>query len=155
VFFHHLRELFKIKGTQPYEHRASINFANKEVLKAIETIVAEMCEVFKSSPYFHIGGNEADLAYAHQHPDFKAAFEKHGLGEKGQWQLYRYFLIQMNEIVRRQGKQMIVWEGFYRDPSSKFQIPKDVIVMEYECKQGLIKPLLVRPKSSVGSDYSL
>lgn len=126
-------ELFKIKGTQPYEHHASINFANKEVLKAIETIVAEMCEVFKSSPYFHIGGDEADLAYAHQHPDFKAAFEKHDLGEKGQWQLYRYFLIQMNEIVRRQGKQMIVWEGFHRDPSSKFQIPKDVIVMEYEC----------------------
>jgi hexosaminidase len=126
-------ELFKIKGTKPYEHHASINFANPAVLQAVDTLVGEICDVFASSPYFHIGGDEADLAFAHQHPDFQAAFKQFGLGEKGQGQLYRHFLIQMDEIVRKHGKQMIVWEGFHRDPKSQFQIPKDVIVMEYEC----------------------
>ena len=126
-------ELFKIRGTKPYEHHATINFANAEVLRAVETIVGEMCAVFRSSPYFHIGGDEADFIFAHQHPEFQAAFRSFELGEKGQWQLYRHFLIQMNQIVRKQGKQMIVWEGFHREPDSKFQIPKDVIVMEYEC----------------------
>ena len=126
-------ELFKIQGTKPYEHHATINFANPDVLRAVDTIVGEMCDVFRSSPYFHIGGDEADFVFAGQHPDFQAAFRKFGLGEQGQWQLYRHFLIQMNEIVKKHGKQMIVWEGFHRDPDSPFQIPKDVIVMEYEC----------------------
>ena len=126
-------DLFKIKGTKPYEHHATINFADPKVLKAVETIVGEMCDVFKSSPYFHIGGDEADFAFAHQHPDFQAAFKRFDLGDKGQWQLYRRFLLQMNEIVKRRGKRMIVWEGFHRDPESQFQIPKDVTVMEYEC----------------------
>ncbi len=126
-------ELFKIEGTKPYEHHATINFANPDVLRAVDTIVGEMCDVFRSSPYFHIGGDEADFVFAHQHPDFQAAFKKFGLDEQGQWQLYRHFLIQMDEIVKKRGKQMIVWEGFHRDPDSQFQIPQDVIVMEYEC----------------------
>lgn len=126
-------DLFKIEGTKPYEHHATINFADAKVLQAVETIVGEMCDVFKSSPYFHIGGDEADFAFAHQHPVFQAAFKRFNLGEKGQWQLYRRFLLQMNEIVKRHGKRMIVWEGFHRDHESQFQIPKDVTVMEYEC----------------------
>ena len=126
-------ELFKIKGTKPYEHHASINYANGDVIKAVDTLVGEICDVFRATPYFHIGGDEADVAFAHQHPEFKAAFKKYALGAKGQWQLYRHFLIQMNKIVRKRGKRMIVWEGFHRDPRSQFQIPKDVIVMEYEC----------------------
>lgn len=126
-------ELFKIHGTKPYEHHATINFANAKVLKAVDTLVGEICDVFRATPYFHIGGDEADFAFAHQHAEFQAAFKKYGLGAQGQWQLYRHFLIQMNQIVRKRGKQMIVWEGFHRDPRSQFQIPKDVLVMEYEC----------------------
>ena len=126
-------ELFQVRGTKPYDHHATINFANAKVLKAVDTLVGEICDVFRATPYFHIGGDEADFALVHQHAEFQAAFKKHGLGAKGQWQLYRHFLIQMNEIVRKRGKQMIVWEGFHRDPKSKFQIPRNVIVMEYEC----------------------
>ncbi len=126
-------DLFKIKGTQPYEHHATINFASERVLAALDTLVGEMCAVFKATPYFHIGGDEADFEFAHQHPDFKAAFARHGLSERGQRQLYRLFLIQMNDIVKRHGKRMLVWEGFHPDPASKFQIPADVTVMEYEC----------------------
>jgi N-acetyl-beta-hexosaminidase len=116
-----------------YEHHATINLADPKVLQAVETIVGEMCDVFQSSPYFHIGGDEADFAFAHQHPDLQAAFKRFNLGEKGQWQLYRRLLLQMSEIVKRRGRQMIVWEGFHRDRESQFQIPKDVTVMEYEC----------------------
>ena len=103
-------ELFKIRGTKPYEHHASIDFARDDVLRAVETIVGEMCDVFRSSPYFHIGGDEADLAFAHQNADFQAAFKKYNL--PNQHQLYRKFVADMNEIVKRHGKRMIVWEGF-------------------------------------------
>lgn len=123
-------ELFKIKGTKPYEHHASINFVNDKVLAALDTIIGEMCDVFRASPYFHIGGDEADIAFAHQHPEFQAAMKETGL--TNQWQLYRRFLVRMNETVKQRGKQMIVWEGFHREPKSQVQIPKDIIVMVYE-----------------------
>lgn len=125
-----LPDLFLIKGTKPYEHHASINFAKEEVMQAIATIVGEMCDVFRSSPYFHIGGDEADLEFAHQNADFQAAFKKHNL--PNQHQLYRKLVADMDAIVKRQGKQMIVWEGFTREPNAPVQIPKDVIVMAYE-----------------------
>ena len=38
----------------------------------------------------------------------------------------------MDEIVKKHGKQMIVWEGFGRH--GKVPIPKDVIVMTYEIR---------------------
>ena len=127
-----MRDLFMIKGTKPYEHHASINFAKAEVMQALETIVGEMCEVFKSSPYFHIGGDEADLAFANQNEDFKAAFAKYNL--PNQHQLYRKFVADMNDIVKKHGKQTMVWEGFGREADSPIQIPKDVIVMAYEMR---------------------
>jgi len=125
-------DLFLIKGTKPYEHHASINFVKDDVMKAVATIVGEMCEVFKSTPYFHIGGDEADLALAHGNAEFQAAFKKHNL--PNQHQLYRKFVVDMNEIVKRNGKKMIVWEGFGREADSPVQIPKDIIVMEYEIR---------------------
>ena len=127
-----LPDLFLIKGTKPYVHHASINFAKDEVMQAVATIVGEMCEVFKSSPYFHIGGDEADLAFANQNEDFQAAFKKFNL--PNQHQLYRKFVCDMNEIVKKNGKQMIVWEGFGRERNSPVQIPKGIIVMAYEIR---------------------
>lgn len=123
-------ELFVIKGTKPYEHHASINFVRDDVMRAVATIVGEMCEVFKSSPYFHIGGDEADLALAAQNADFQAAMKKYGL--PNQHELYRRFLGQMDEIVKKQGKRMIVWEGFGR--GGKVPVPKDILVMAYEIR---------------------
>lgn len=125
-------DLFKIKGTKPYEHHATINFANPEVLKAVGTIIGEMCAVFKSSPYFHIGGDEADIAFVAQHPDFKKLIAQYGLSRNPEHELYRRFLGQINEVVEKRGKRMLVWEGFSRDPESRFPIPKDVAVMVFE-----------------------
>jgi len=134
-----MHDLFPIKGTKPYESHASIDFVKDEVLRAIETIVGEMCEVFQSTPYFHIGGDEADLQLAGQNVDFKAAMKKYKL--PNQYELYRRFLGQMDEIVKKHGKQMIVWEGFGRD--GIVPVPKDILVMSYEIRfympQDLVK----------------
>lgn len=125
-------DLFKIKGTKPYEHHATIDFANDKVLSAVDTLIGEMCEVFHSSPYFHMGGDEADIALADQHPDFQAAFKEYGLPDHSQQEIFRLFIRQVDEMVKRRGKRLIVWEGFGRDPVSKFPIPNDVLVMEFE-----------------------
>ncbi len=126
------RDFWMIRGTKPYEHHASINFARDEVIQACATIIGEMCQVFKSSPYFHIGGDEADYVFADQNEQFQAAFKQLGLGNKGQHELYRRFLGLMDAAVKKNGKRTIVWEGFGAEPTSKFPIPKDVLVMVYE-----------------------
>lgn len=125
-------DLFLIKGTKPYEHGSTVNFANDAVLAALDKLVGEISDVFKSSPYFHIGGDEADYQYADQHPDFQAAFTKYGLKGAAQHQIYRHFVNEMNGIVKRHGKQTVVWEGFGREPDSPFPIDKDILVMAYE-----------------------
>jgi len=141
-----LPDLFKIRGTKPYEHHASINFAKPEVMQAVATVVGEMCAVFKSSPYFHIGGDEADLAFAAQNAQFQAAFQKYNL--PNQHQLYRKFVVDMNQIVKQHGKQMIVWEGFGREAKSPVAIPKDIIVMAYEIR-------FYKPEALVADGYKV
>lgn len=125
-------DFWMIRGTKPYEHHASINFAKDDVIEGCATIIGEMCSVFKSSPFFHIGGDEADYVFADQNADFQKAFKKLGLGGKGQHEMYRRFLVLMDAAVKKNGKRTIVWEGFGAEPDSKFPIPKDVIVMVYE-----------------------
>jgi len=135
-------DLFKISGTKPYEHHATINFANDKVIAAVETLVGEVCDVFQTSPYFHMGGDEADIANADQHPDFKEAINKYGLPPGSQQEIFRHFIGQVNEMVRKRNKQLIVWEGFGRNEASKFPIPKDVVVMEFESAYYLPTDLL-------------
>lgn len=125
-------DLFKIGGTKPYEHHATVNFANAKVLEALNTIIGEACEIFASSPYFHMGGDEADISLADQHPDFQSAFQELGLPPKSQQEIFRRFIGQIQESVEKRGKQLIVWEGFGRNPASKFPISKRVLVMEFE-----------------------
>jgi hexosaminidase len=96
--------------------------------KVADTLVGEVCDVFKSTPYYHIGGDEVDWsAWAHcKHcSDYR---KQHGI--ENDEDLYRHFLVRMNEIVKKHGKQMIVWEGF--KVGGKSTVPKDVIVMEFE-----------------------
>ncbi|MBS1700799.1 MAG: family 20 glycosylhydrolase [Armatimonadetes bacterium] len=125
-------ELFKIAGTKPYEHGSTINFANPKAVEAVGTLIGEVCDVFKSSPYFHMGGDEADMTYADQNADFQAAFKQLDLPPKSQGELFRHFIGQVDDMVKKRGKQLIAWEGFTRNPDSKFPIPKDVLVMEFE-----------------------
>lgn len=141
-------DFWMIRGTKPYEHHASINFAREEVIQACATIIGEMCQVFKSSPFFHIGGDEADYVFADQNEHFQKAFKKLRLGDKGQHEMYRRFLVLMDEAVKKNGKRTLVWEGFGREPNSKFPIPKDVTVMVYENR-------FYQPNDLVADDYTI
>ncbi len=147
-------DLFKIKGTKPYEHHGTINFVNKGVLKAIDTLVGEVCEIFKTSPYFHMGGDEADISLVDQHPDFQSAFSQLGLPPKSQQELFRRFIVQVDEMVKQRGKQLIVWEGFGRDKQSRFAIPKDVLVMEFENAYYLPNDLLADGYKVVNASWT-
>ncbi len=110
------------------DHHATLNFANVRTLEALDTLLAEVAEVFSTSPYIHIGGDEADLTRVAESPDFQAAFAREHVS--GAHELYVRFLIRMNESVKRLGKRTLVWEGFGPDVGAS--VPKDITVVAYE-----------------------
>lgn len=130
-------EIFAIQDTitNPW----IINMGKEEVYSAIDTLIGELVPIFNSSPYFHIGGDEAIFTSVEKDPDVLSFIDAHNL-EKDVHELYRYFLVKLNEIVKSHGKQMCVWEGF--GPNGKVVIPKDIIVYEFETNRYLPNELI-------------
>jgi hexosaminidase len=130
-------EIFAIKAID--ENPWIVNMGKEEVYSAIDDIIGEITSVFKATPYIHIGGDEAIFHKSEEDPHVKAYMKKHNLGEDIH-ELYRHFLVRVNDIVRKYNKQMCVWEGFGRE--GKVQIPKNIIVFEFETNRYLPNELV-------------
>ncbi|MBP3300342.1 MAG: family 20 glycosylhydrolase [Clostridia bacterium] len=90
----------------------------EETYALYEKIIAEVLELFPKGRYFHMGGDElefADLAHKRPHSlchwtvcsKCKEFRKKHGL--KDRTEQYYYFANRINEIVKRHGRQMMMW----------------------------------------------
>ena len=106
-----------------------INITNEKVYTALDQIIAEVAEVFYNSPFIHMGADEAKLDLYKNVTEVESFMKKNKLGEDIH-ELYRYFIVRINEIVKKYNKQMLVWEGFRKE--GKIKIPKDIIVFEFE-----------------------
>ncbi len=104
----------------------------------METLIGEMCEVFRATPHFHIGADESERLAWKSCPHCRARMAAEGLANEEE--LYRYFLIRLNEMVKKHGKQTIVWEGFA--PGGMLKVPTDVAVMVFESDYHLAPDLL-------------
>jgi hexosaminidase len=91
------------------------------------TIIGEMCEVFKSSPYFHFGADEPRLDRCSASPSYKAFMVKNKL--KDDYDLYCYFIVEMDKIVKKNGRKSLVWGDFHAPGSPSATVPKDVTVI--------------------------
>ena len=130
-------EVFALEDTA--ENKWIINMGSEEAYEAIAKISKEMMDVFQASPYFHIGGDEAYFHKVMDDPKVKAYVKKQGI-KNDVHELYRHFLIRMNEMIKANGKQMCVWEGF--GPEGEIEIPKDIIVFEFETNRYLPDQLI-------------
>lgn len=102
-----------------------INVANEAIYPVLDTLVGEICDVFKSSPYFHIGGDECYWYNFEQTDDYKEVMKR--AGHKATGDLFAAFLNRMNAIVKKHGRKTICWEGF--NPGRA--VDKDIIVMAW------------------------
>lgn len=107
---------------------STINFVNQETCRAVDTIISEMCDVFQAAPYFHIGSDECNKQGLAEDSEFQEAMKISGLSNVEE--LYRKFIVDRNETVKKLGKQTIVWEGFQR--GGEVDVPRDVLVMSFE-----------------------
>ena len=122
-----------------------INIANEKVYEALDQIIAEVADVFYNSPFIHMGADEANLGLYKNVKEVKSFMNKNKLGDDVH-ELYRYFIVRINEIVKKYDKQMLVWEGFRKE--GKIQIPKDIIVFEFET-------LYNHPKNLIEDGYTI
>ena len=104
-----------------------MNMSNEALYPALDTIIGEMCDVFKSSPYFHIGSDEVTSGRLSLHSGYKAFMEKHGLKNDGE--LADHFVREVCAMVKKHGKKAIKWEGLANFAT------KDVIIMCWDKQQ--------------------
>lgn len=125
-------EIFGIQG--PNGLLGCINFASETTREAVKTLIDEALNIFKSTPYYHMGGDEAYYGGASNDPAFQAAYARLGVpaNDSSNEEVFRDFIAFINDYVKLKGKQLIVWEGFGRRPNAKVQIPKDILIINWE-----------------------
>jgi hexosaminidase len=124
-----VRALPDVFGLRDWQRNEGVlNIGREAVYDALAHLVGEVCDVFRSSPFFHIGGDEVWLAHVADDPDVQAYLRAHDLADVEE--LYRHFLVRMHGIVARHGKRTLVWEGFA--PGGNVEIPRDVVVLAWE-----------------------
>ena len=99
-----------------------INLANEGIYPVLDTIVGELCAVFASSPYVHIGGDECQWAEFEKR---KEAIGHMATNRLTTGALFARFINRMNAIVKKHGRCTICWSGF--EPG--MPVDKDIIVM--------------------------
>ncbi|MEI7900418.1 MAG: family 20 glycosylhydrolase [bacterium] len=124
-----------------------MNMASEEIYPALDTIIGEMCDVFKSSPYFHIGSDEVSMGRVTLSPGFKAFMEKHGLTSDDD--LANYFIARVNEIVKKHGKKTIKWEGLGNEAA------KDIIIMTWIGRSNMARKYIDQGYATITCPWDL
>ena len=128
-----------------------INIGSEKVYSALESIFDEVIEIFHTSPYFHIGADEATLSNLVGDPQVEALMKRESLGTEID-ELYRYFIVRMNDFLKKKNKIMCIWEGFKRD--GKVSIPTDIIVFPFESLYNMPNHLLEDGYQLVNSSWT-
>ncbi|MCK5861791.1 MAG: beta-N-acetylhexosaminidase [Candidatus Hydrogenedentes bacterium] len=92
----------------------------------LETLFTEVMEMIPGA-YWHLGADEVQYERT-RCADCRARMKEEGF-RKG-YELYHYFINRMHGIVKKNGRQMFVWEGF--DPTRTPRIDKDIVVFPFD-----------------------
>lgn len=121
----------------------------EETYRALDVLIGEITEIFRTTPYFHIGADEVGMEPWKNCKHCQAFMAAHDLENVNE--LYRYFVVRMDEIVKNHGKKMIVWEGFHKE--GKTSIPRDVTVMVFESLYNIAPDLIAQGYSVINTSW--
>ena len=95
--------------------------------EAAAALLNEVMDVFQSTPYVHLGGDEVSLGGIDKTEDYKKTLTEFNL--KSPHDLYRKFISGMIDAVKKRGKRAIVWEEAYTaNAQDVFPLPKDTLI---------------------------
>jgi hypothetical protein len=124
-----------------------MNLSNEALYPALDAIIGEMCAVFRSSPYFHIGSDEVTSGRLSLHPGYRAFMRKHGL--KNDVELADHFIREVCALVKKHGKKAIKWEGLSNYAS------RDVILMCWEGNSKVATEAIARGYTTISCPWNL
>ena len=126
---HAMPEIFGAKDpvTGKFDSLGVINIASEEIYPVLDTLIGEACDLFKSSPYFHMGADETNFGAFFAHPAVKAQLAALAAQGVPNNQVFAHFINRVNGIVKKHGKRTICWEGF----GAGEPVAKDVIIMAW------------------------
>ncbi|MBJ2176059.1 family 20 glycosylhydrolase [Aureibaculum sp. A20] len=131
--------------TQKADPLYVVNIASEKTYDAINEIIKSLAEVFYTSPYLHIGGDEVYLEQIKKVPSYQEYTKKHGLTEASKGnvnELFCHFINRLNTMVKETGKKTIVWEGFHDTGAGNVTIDKDISVIVWNTTYNNPKNLL-------------
>lgn len=117
-----------------------INLGKEEVHEALKSIITELCGIFESAPYFHIGADEAYFAELAKDEEAVAAIKQKGFRDVHD--LFYEYIVRTNEVIKRNGKKTVMWESFPGTGSEHVTIPNDILIMAWETAYQLPQSLL-------------
>jgi hexosaminidase len=89
-----------------------MDIANDDIYPNLEEIVNDICSVFKSSPFFHIGGDEVERDRLKDAPHVAQYLKDHNMPDLehgGMEALCKQHVLRMNEFVKKNGKKTLYW----------------------------------------------
>lgn len=118
--------------------------ADDGVFASLEKLCLEASELFPSSEFIHLGGDEAVLGRWLDSEKSVKYMKENGIEDIVQ--LYGHFVGRMCSYVLSIGKTPIVWEGFRKE--SNHLVPKETLVVAWESHYQLAPEL-------VDSDFTI
>ena len=88
----------------------NVNVATGPVFDALDTLVGELCEVFASAPYVHVGGDEVE-GFARVFEHYRNDPWARARGVRDARGLFDAFLAAMADSVEARGRRTLAWEG--------------------------------------------
>jgi hypothetical protein len=96
---------FNGQGGETGQGGGVINAANQSVYDGMASIVQEMADIFKSSPYIHVGCDETSTPPSL--PGYQQFANDHNIS--GGEDLFAYYVKTMVEAVKKTGKKPMIW----------------------------------------------
>jgi len=122
------------------KHPRVICVGREEVYRALDVLIGEMLDIFRTTEYFHIGADEVEHNAWSKCEDCRRYMAKHQIPDVDE--LYRHFIVRMNEIVKKHERKTLVWEGFKKE--GKTEIPRDITVMVFESMYNIAPDLIAQ-----------
>jgi len=123
-------EPFASDSTGGVEHEGLLDVLKPEAVDGVKAILGEAGGLFRSSPYLHLGGDEAEIDQLSKEPNYAQRLAQ-GPFEKP-WDLFLQYINDLGDSVRAQGKTPIVWEFYRNHLGHNIRLPAGSIIMAWE-----------------------
>lgn len=103
-----------------FEGPGCMDMCKEELYRGLETLIDEMCGIFKSAPYFDIGCDECNWQGVGAGPWAQVYKRRHAVELDPQpvrnpHEIYQVHLKRLADMLHKRGKIALAWEDFPRD----------------------------------------